>query len=91
MARSAAAKAVPVIFNDSGRVEMGLSGDGEEALKRHSPDGWSIQPPGMEGYLSQQTRRHHRAELGGLVLVSSIWPSRIPRRDSWSANSNCVV
>jgi hypothetical protein len=91
MARSAAAKAMPVIFNDSGAVEIGLSGDGEEALNGRSPDGWSIQSPGMEGYLSQQTRRHHRTELGGLLLVSSIWSSRIPRRDSWLANSNCVV
>ena len=91
MARSAAAKAMPVIFTTTEEFDIWLSGDGEEALNRHSPDGWSIQPPGMEGYLSQQTRRHHRAELGGLLLVSSIWPSRIPRRDSWLANSNCVV
>jgi hypothetical protein len=45
MARSAAAKAVSVIFNDSGGVEIGLSGDGEEALNRHSSDGWLTQPP----------------------------------------------
>jgi hypothetical protein len=84
MALSATAKAMPIIFTTSEEFDIWLSGDGEEALNRHSPDGWSIQPPGMEGYLSQQTRRQHRAELGGLLLVSSIchlaFPAENPGR-----------
>jgi len=39
MARSATAKAMPVIFTTMEQFDIWLSDDGEEALNGHSPDG----------------------------------------------------
>jgi hypothetical protein len=56
MAQSATAKAMPVIFTTMEEFDIWLSGDGEEALNGHSPDGWSIQSPGREGSLFHDNR-----------------------------------
>jgi hypothetical protein len=76
MARSAAAKAVSVIFNDSGGVEIGLSGDGgrsvEPTFLRWLVDPATIVPNWVVCFLSLQSGHlAFAAEIPGWLTVTA--------------------
>jgi uncharacterized membrane protein YeaQ/YmgE (transglycosylase-associated protein family) len=73
---------MPVIFTTTEEFDIWLSGDGEEALNRHSPDGWSNQPPAeIPGWLIVTAWFSGIAIFGAIRLAGALAKFIMPGRD----------